>query len=447
MSVVTRTPAAPKPAPPALHIAKPDYRTITVDSRKDPQETLLSHIEGASWTVNYYSQVLDRDNGSAGQGLGREALYQQYKLVQSMEIRVTGDLSTNQNPETGEMEVTGTATLYPFIIPNKGDMFVADLLDGRPGVFQVTDSRRLAIMRETCHSIDYILVSTADQVVLDDLERKKVQHVYFERDFIYHGQNPILVADDYQNLSFLRANYSLLIDRYFKRFYSKEYATLIMPGQSSVVYDGFLVKAMYTHLNTSDSLELTKMRKLNADDDQLMQSDSLWTLLTARNRAVFDDIFTRCGIVHARSFTLRVMYEGIAFSGVKEVIYPTDAVLKVDNGIRQIPKGASEFVASRDHHSTRRMGALEDVTKQPKCIKPAMSLGYYVLSQAFYENDRTENAQSMLELVLQDYIDRKEISYGRIRQLVEDASLWNSIDSFYYIPILIILLKGVILSI
>lgn len=452
MAIVKRPTGKVQPPPPTpVHVAK-SYQNITVDTQYTPQDSLLTHVEGSSWTIDYYSQVLDRDSGTAGQGLGTDPIYQQYKLIKSMEIRVTSPLTTSQRQDTSEMITEGTSTFYPFVIPNKGDMFVADLLDGRLGVFEVVDSRRLSIMREACHSVDYKLVAISDTVRQADLNSKVVQTVYFERDFIKHGQNPLLVEDDYENFQFLRRNYGLLINRFFKRFYSKEYGTIVMPDQTEATYDHFLVKALFQHLDTWDAMELRDVRQLNVDDDQVMKADSLWSMLMIRDRSIMPDIFQQVGFVSSKAFTRVPTFEGIAYSGMKQVIYPLDATLRVDNQLKQNPKLAAGFEPERQGARGRKMTSFLNPNggREPALdgIKHTFEDGYYVFSKAFYENDRsTENAQSDLELLVQDYLDKKEISYDRVRRLIEQSANWDSVDTFYYIPVLIIMTKAIIRSI
>lgn len=440
------------PPKPNLLIAKPDYKSIQVDMRFDPKETILSHVEGMAWTVDYYSQVLARDSGAAGQGLGTDPVFQQYKLVSGMEMKVTTALQSSQNTDTGEEEVKGAATVYPFVIPNKGDMFVADMLDGRRGIFQITNSSRLSVFRETCHSIDYELVDFGTPERLNDLAKKVVQTTYFEKDFIYHGQNPILVSDDYENLQFLRRQYGTLISQYFKRFYSREYGTIIMPDQPTVTYDAFLVRALFQHLTTWDARELTNLRQLNCDDDQVMTADSVWTAIIERNRALLSDAFQTVGYVSARSFTREPMMEGIRYSGIEHVIYPNDPMVRVDNQFEQNVKVAGEFVPERTPVANRKSLAsllsTSDGDPTKVGIKDTFENGYYVFSKAFYDNDRTTpDAQSNLELCVQDYLDDKEIAYQRVRDLVEASFRWDNVNSFYYIPVLIVLIKAVIRAI
>lgn len=440
-----------RPPKPTLVIAKDTYANITVDTKYQPKETLLAHLEGSSWTVNYYSQIVGLDSGSAGQGMGTDAVYQQYHLINSMEIKVSAALSSDQVGETGEMQLTGAANVYPFIIPNKGDMFVADLLDGRRGIFEVSDVRRLAVFREAVHSIDYLLVDFGTPERLNDLKIKTVKESFFEKDFIYHGQNPVLVGDDYENLTFLRRNYGTLITQYFKRYYSKEYGTLILPDQVTPVYDIFLVRALTQHLNTLDTHELTTIRKLNADDDQVMQADSIWTVIATRNKVLIADAFHQVGVVSANSFTTDPIQSGIRYSGVDKVIYPIDPFLRVDNQLTQAEKLPGDFVPIRSAVKHRKpLASVPNPNYDAETkigIKDTFEDGYYVFSKAFYEDDRTEGAQSELELCVQDYLDEKEISYERIRKLVEASSKWDNVNSFYYFPVLIILIKAVIRAI
>ncbi len=449
-----KLPSPTAPAKPPVQIAKPSYASVAVDTRYEPKETLLSHVEGAPWTLkSYFSQVLNRDSGTAGQGMGTDPVNQQYKMIVNMEVRITAPLSETQDTTTGEMMVTGTATLFPFIIPNKGDMFIANLLDGRPGVFQITNSERLAVMRDTVHSVDFKLVAVGDVPRMQDLESKVVQTVYFERDFIYMGKNPLLVPEDYEHLQFLRRQYSTLVVRYFKRFYSREYATLIVPDQGQVTYDSFLVRALYGMLETGQAPELLTLRNLNVNDDQVMQADSLWTMLLNRDGSWLDHIFQKVGVVGARSFTRNPVFEGVAYSGIQQVIYPMDAIVRVDNQVIEPPKPAAPLILYHEPYTSRRMAQVQKAL-QPGEPDPTLELikhhacsdGYYIFSQAFYEDNREAGAQSFLELKVQDFLAERAIPYADLVQLVEASVNWNNVDTYYYIPILILLIKSAIVS-
>lgn len=448
MAIIKAKPTAQiPPPPPQVAIAKPDRKSIVVDTQYNPKETLLSHIEGSSWTVSYYSQVLGRDTGAAGQGLATDPTLQQYKRVNGMEIKVTSALTNSQSEETAEMTTTGTAVCYPHVIPNKGDMFTADILDGRLGIFQITSTRRLAIMRDTCHEIDYQLVDYGSRGRIDDLNSKVVQEAYFVKDFVYHGQNPILLGDDYENYQFLCRNQDSLVRNYFKRFYSKEYATLILPDQVEPVYDHFLINVWFQHLDTKAARELVTLRRLVVDDDQAMSAPSIWDLLLHRERPMMQDIFHKSGTVSTRGFQREPVMNGIRYSGIRLAIYPEDPMLTVDNQYTQNTKGTTDFAPVQIPVPNRKSIGVNGEDRTMVGIKNVMEGGYYIFSKEFYENSREEHAQSTLELMVQDYIDGKEISYARMRQLVEASVYWNSLNSFYFVPVLYILMKAVVRTI
>ena len=73
-----------------------------------------------------------------------------------MGIKVNGELSQDQNSEDGSFTVTGSATTLPGLTPITGDMFTADVGDGRVGLFTITSSRRMSMLRDTVYGLSLI---------------------------------------------------------------------------------------------------------------------------------------------------------------------------------------------------------------------------------------------------------------------------------------------------
>lgn len=456
MPVIKRKPTV-SPSIPQVQIAKPDYKSIQVDTRINTKENIVAQLEGAPWHLErYYSQILNRDSGPAGQSLGAPAVLQQYRLIYDMEIRVQDTLSDSQNQTTKEMETTGRAYTYAFIIPNKGDMFVAELLDGRLGYFEVISTNRPTIEADASYEMSYMLVGIDDKVREADLKSKTQTEVHFEKDFIIHGQNPLLTSSDYEAYSFIRRQYHILVRRFFERFISREHATLIVPDQGDSVYDHFVTKAMYRIIDTTEDYRIRDVRRMNMDDDQLMGSRSVWDVLIERERSMFNDIFTKAGLAATNRFDRFPRHDGIRFSGIKNVVYPSDAVLRVDNQLTQEPKGTGDYdpyanSAARDKtvlgYMDKNKLSLPD-SKGRKIFPALMSGGCYVFSDAFYEDRRTAaNEQSQLELVLQDLIDENHIEFTRIKELIEHSVSLKDVEQFYFIPALLIIIRGAIRSI
>lgn len=438
-------------------VAKP-FLGVTVDTRYVPRSSLLMHIEGSSWSVDYYSQVLGRDSATSGQGLGTEAINQQYRLLRTMDIKVTNALTSDQEGDTKEMNVSGSATVYPFLVPNIGDMFLASINDGREGLFQVTGTERMSIMREACHRIDYVMIDYSTAERRADLTSKVVQTFKFEKDFMKHGQNPMLFESDYDHFTYLRDNYQFFLETWFKRFFSTEFSTLVVPDQPVSTYDPFLTRAVLNHFSTTDAPQVRYVRVLNADEDQGMNAYSVWDAIEKRDRQALEYCFQKAGLVSCRQFNAHSQFNGIRFSGLSHCVYPMDPM--IDSQINTMDKlkafVATEFV--RKTNTIRKPSDLlaDVVIQRPdpnepileiNGIKPVMTDGYYIFSKAFYDNSRDTLEQSTLELLLQDYFDNKSISFERLRALCEMHHRWSLLDSFYYTPILLILIKSVIRSI
>ncbi len=471
--------ATPAPKPAIQQIAKPQYRGVTVDTQMEPVAQLLTHVEGSAWTTNYYSQVLDQDSASQGQGMGTNPIHQQYRLIKGMELKVTSSLTTSQDQQTKSMNITGAATVYPFVIPNEGDMFLADVGAGREGVFEITSVERRSVFKQTVHAIEYKMVGYSDTLVdssgesrLDDLTSKVVQTFQYDKDFIKHGQNPLIFEEDYAHVEFLRRNYRSMLDRYFRTFFSKELSTLILPGQDHPTYDHYLVKAVLECFSTRDCPEIRQTRILNVDDDYALNAASIWSVITTRDKASFRDAFLKIGKVYSADFTKDPMLEGVRWSGVHELIYPTDPTLTVDYKQTKAPKlvngnaivrgptrmsMATAFIpepiplpevinaALDGYYLTNPDGTVvADPTVLPPIIHRACKDDYYVFSSAFYANDRVIGKQSQLELMVHDYLDMKALSFSRLRSFCADMDNWNTLDRFYFTPVVLMLIKSAI---
>lgn len=470
--------APPAPKPSIVQIAKPEYKGVTVDTKMEPVQQLLTHVEGSSWTVNYYSQVLDTDSATQGQGQGTSPLHQQYRLIKGMELKVSTPLSSSQNSETNNMVVTGVATVYPFVVPNVGDMFLADIGAGREGVLEVTDVQRRSVFKQAVHEIEYKLVGYSDSNLepgisrLADLTRKVVQSFQYDKDFIKHGQNPLIFEEEYAHVEYLRRHYRSILDRYFKTFFSKEYSTLLVPGQDNPTYDHFLTKAVLHCFSTWDSPEVRYVKAMNVDEDYSMASTSIWDILLTRDRLSMRDAFLKVGKVYAAEFAADPMVEGVRWTGIHELMYPTDPTLTVDyktmqpvklvngNEIKRGPTRLSmgtllpeptplrEVVLAAINGYSLVNEAGQEVPEGglvlPPIIHRACQDNYYVFSKAFYENNRVIAQQSQLELMVHDYIDGKALSYRRLQSFCEDMQQWNTLDRFYFTPVVLILIKAAI---
>lgn len=425
-----------------------NFKSTIVDLKWEPRINLLTHIEGSSWVVDYYSQIINTDSNLSGQQFTKNAVYQSYTLIKDMEMKVSTPLSTSQDSETKAMTVTGGAILYPFIIPNEGDMFVADIGEGKKGVFRVTDSVKKSIFKEACYEISYGLNSDDNTNNIFDLNEKVVKTYFFHKDFLTYGQNPLLISSDNNVLINLDKSYRILAEQYFKKFFSNEFKTIMVPAQNFTVYDHFLVDYLLSEFSTRDSQEIRHVKKLNVDDDLTMKCDSFWKALKCRDVSYLNTTFNKVGLLNTRQFTNDPVLEGIRYTGIEKVIYPSDASVTVDytqlaqNRILDLETlKPSPILPGSDNAMVRAINLRGTIEQVVESIYPVTVDNYYVLSQNFYNKNAT---QSVLESAVWDYLEHKPTDYAQLLDTSKAYFKWGVLEQFYYIPIIMTLIRSTI---
>lgn len=390
----------------------PGYEGVTVDTARHHIDSMIVHIEGSSWTVTYYSQMLGNDSQTQPLQLDLDPAYQQYTAIYDMELKVTTPLSSTMSDETGGMTTTGDAIVYPHVIPNQGDMFIADTGDGKQSLFVVTNVERKTILKETCHEITYQVVSFLDDTYEQNLQAKTIREVYFKKDFLLQGLNPFLMKSQAKQVESIYESKKRLLGRYVKEFLHSEYKTLIVPNENVnvVTYDHFLAKAVSSAFGVDDHPLVREVRTMNCDGDDRMNSYTFWDCLLDLDDSLLSLIVKRMDIIPTHRFQAAPIYRGIAYSGIRDMYYPN------------------------------KENALESLTapSEPPMIHPVHHGDGYILSPAFYLD---EDGKSLLEIEVLKAIRGHAMSHDNLLTLAGNSSTWSSEERFFYMPVLLILLK------
>lgn len=446
------------PTAPAINMVKDSYNAIEVDTQYDPVSNLLVYVEGSSYTVDYYSQVLTKDSALAGEMQGVDPIYQQYIRIRDLELKVNSAITYTQDTTTGSITGTGSATIYAMtVIPNVGDMFIGDMGDGASGIFRITVSERKSIFKNTVYTIEYVLIETSvnQDVFLQrivDIDSKIVDTVIYVKDFLAHGQNPLIHVNEYKVIAELGDHYHSLTGRYFKTFVSNEFKTLLIPGQVLPTYDSFLTTAVVSFFNTINAPEVRNIRLLNVQDDYVMKATSIWDAIRQRDIKLFKYSFKRFGLISAKTFTSNPMLEGIYHSGISLVIYPKDPILDVDYETFYTNKELYSATLINPPSQIRDLSDLISDSQYEGLTLPnnpllykVLSDDYYVFSEHFYNKDRT--SMSILELCLMDYLEDKAPNLDLLLTLCNAAHSWSRLEQIYFHVVLLILIKAAIRSI
>ena len=437
---------------PKIH--SPEVKSNIIDTSYEPISSLMTYVEGSSWTVDYYSQVIDTDNALAGQDSGQSGIYQQYKVIRKLDLKVSSALSWSQDEVTKSMAANGSAHIHSLVIPNHGDMFLADVGDGREGVFQITTSEKKSLFKESVYFVEYQLIYFSDQSKDKriDLDSKVVQELFYRKDFLEHGQNPLVSKTEFEAIEELTFKYKELINHYFRWFFSKEFNTVCIPGQSVRIYDHWLVSFLSSILNTNENEHLRYMRILNCDDDYFLREPTLWDALLTNDSTALQTGIVKTGFVTAKSFSSNAMMEGVRFSGIQYVVYPKDHTPVYDS-INNNLRFHKELATLELEKVPTRGGDLSsiiydqtiDISGQSiKVINSVTADDYYVLSENFYSNYPN---QSLLEVMTRNYFQGERNDPVVLLKLVNNYANWGALERFYYIPILLVLIKNIIRSI
>lgn len=435
---VVVTPSLPSIQPPAM-------KSIVADDTYSSALAMLPFIDGSQYNVNYYSQVLGLHSDLRELDAGQSGVYQQYNKIVNLELRVTTELTSTFNAATNMTLVTGAANVYPPLIPNVGDVFVANIGDGKDGIFIVKTADRKNFSRDSIYTIEYELavdITVGEGITrYADLESKVNNVTYYYKDFLLSDQNPNLVSADFKAVIDMTVALSDITQYFFKTFFNRDFNTITVPDQPNPVYDSRLLETVMRLVVTTDADNVRHTRVLNMDEDIHLAGDCIWSALLAKDLNLINYADNRAGLVQAQSFNNNPLLEGYRFSGIPYAVYPiaSNNVIGVTKSLAinvltasPINNGGITGAASNSYTVGQRIIPL---------IKPVLVDDYYVLSSGFYLKDTT---QSLLEVLVNDYLINKPINPITLLLLVNQYRKWDKLEQYYYLPIIMILIKAVI---
>jgi hypothetical protein len=450
MAILTRnTPPVAKPSyvktPDAVSVSGPRYRGVSVDTRYVDRSALLTHLEGQAWIVRYFNQQVSGNDALSAHQFDRDATYQQYLHIENFEIKVTSELTYSQALETKSAEVRGAALIYPPVIPNTGDLFLADCGDGQEGVFSVTQSQRLSLLAKTAYEIEYVLLSYSSAEYRTDLYNKSIKTVRFVKELLERGEQPLLIEAEYDRLLTAQTLERRLLSHYLGRFYEKQIQSLAVPGQTQLTYDPFVVNLLLRVFNSHDHRLIGSLKPYVVKRPGTSVIRTLWDAVAGCSLDELPHVNEKLAIFKARCFSNVPRYEGVGFSQIQDVVYPVDAknpasvaqwfqsVAVDERDIRH--QFQSTYLGDFSQLNRRRIVGFD--AQAP--IYPVTKDDYYVLSEAFYFDQAGPCSQ--LELLVKQALTDQTFSLSAVFDLCEASYKWGGLERFYYTPLLLCLLR------
>jgi len=423
-----------------------EYQSIVIDDRTTPIKSLIAYIEGAPWSVNYYSQIITKDNDLREIDPSQSNIYQQYQKIKDLELRVSSSLSDSYDSVTGISSVTGNGLFYPVIAPNINDYFTAEAGDSRTGIFKITDVERKTFNRNSAFYIEYTMIGyiESSQSIYAELESKTIRTYYFSKDRLVDGLQPLLKEHENKQVLDLNTVYFNMVNYYFKTFFSRKYMTLVLPGQDYGIYDSFLTDYILKIVDSFDAYEIRNIKQLPTDNEKYLEQSQFWSLLYNRDYDGLNLYNKKMGLVHKYAFNKNTYIKGLACSNIDYVLYPILPDETINSSIDTIPKviALAEMIDTKnikgENSDTLLSNIYIDYNRSYPYIYKVLSDEYYVLSQSFYDNDTD---QSLLEILTKDYMKKLTINNDKLISLCSQYTTWPRLEQYYYLPILLTLIK------
>lgn len=180
----------------------------------------------------------------------RSAVHFSFDLIHNFEIRLKDQVDINIDPESTEITINGTATVYPGFKPNVGDMFYMKVPDNNIGVFIVNNTLPLAITRGAHYQIDFHLDSLLDQPTEERMTSSVSEELYFDKQYYFSDEAALLTSTSYNQLDSLVRIKKAIISSLMNKFYLVSEKTIIYPNS---IYDPFLIEYLMNKISLKDN--------------------------------------------------------------------------------------------------------------------------------------------------------------------------------------------------
>ncbi len=429
-----------------------NYNGIVEDNKYVPQESLLSYVNGMRWTVDYYTQVLGDSLNVQMLDSTQPSLYQQYHLIKNLILLVDQPLTSTQDTVNNRMIVTGSAFVTPNIIPNVGDVFIASTGNGDLGLFNVTSSVRKTYMSNSVFEIEYTYLELIGESSerYQSLQSKIIETSYMDRIYENNNRPTLIASQDYQNVMNYQQQLYELNHLFFKSFFNLSFNALLLPGQEpSTILDYFIATAMRKITNTDDAPNVEKLNIPNIGGEPYLTQPTIWDAMLAQDINILKVANQQMAPADIYQFNGNPYLESAKYSFIDYIIYPVGPDESLFGMNPEYPKGLSPLQL-RDSLIVLNGSQINTINNSYTAVNTTIPLiystiqdSYYVLSNNFY-NPSSTTQMSVLEILVTQYLNRQAINTDMLNALLANYLGWTRLDQFYFIPLLIFLIKNVL---
>ena len=248
----------------------------SIDQERYPKliRQTSAYLTGSRVKVDYYRTIFTQQGNQATEtdvSVSTSSNHEAFELIRNMILILNGEFAFEYDNETATSKETGECTILPGVEPHLGDYFIHPMIGGQMGVFKLDGLTRLSMSSGTAFNATFHLVDYASaRPLLAKIHSQVAKVLYFDESaFLSSDGSVILTSDSYKQMSELRALRKILIDNYFRMFFSSSVNTLM---RKDGVYDPYVVEYFLRTVSLTES----RVRPYQLLPDPPRMDESLW---------------------------------------------------------------------------------------------------------------------------------------------------------------------------
>lgn len=447
MSIVKLKPDAQPPIQVTLPdtIEAPNKSIFTTLLPEAKLHTLLKYVEGYPWTIDYYGQILNRNNTLEHFDPSTPNLTQPYYKVSKLIVQVSSTLSSSYDQTTGLTTITGSAIAPLGLIPNVGDLFIAQVDTGEDAIFIITTVSRKTHRKDTLYEVSYSLYSytSARPEFLTTLTQRINDVYFFNPDTNFFNRDVLIKPSVKEAKDRLNRFLHESKDYYFSKFLDTNLGTIVIPGMSHSLYDSHLINFLFRTVKF-DQLLKKNFFIHSVSDTQLSQPSILHCILTC-SKSNINTINRTYKYIPSNMIANRARFGTVFHAGIEYILYPTDPdkrtfydVPRVIEDVESLPN-----IINPRNNTGLNPTITQSTNNNQLYTKPLLHNlfedDYYIVSRNFYSylnNNESYKDISYIELLLSRFLQHKAIPREDLAITVERYDEWPLIHQIYLLPVL-----------
>lgn len=429
---------------PYRNITPPEYKGIDTQTRLRDTRHFQTYVEGAKLVVEYYSQILNGDDEGNAFSMDIGGHLQQYRRIRQFEMKVTSPFSPSFN-DKNEWEGSGTAVLYPGMRPNHGDVFIADMGEGRNGIFNVESVKENSYYKDTTFEIEFSLKGYLTPEQLANLTQKSIIKEVYVKDVLLFGETPYYTEERYTLRERLLKQSKAMVSHYVQEFLDNEEFVFLLPVNGIRIYDPALAEVMCNIISRDESVYVNIIRELSVERNGAQRRVNIWDAIVQQDEYLLNSVDHHFYMIDRTWFRTPAYLNSVFYSTIEQLILPKDYVDKQLNSrfsslkSRPIKTGYGQPVL---------LGQItikqsdKDKPKEQPLIHPVSEDDFYIFSKAFYYDEGEK--MSVLEALTRQLIYRQPVNEAQLERLLKVCYQWKPLERFYYFPLLILMMREVL---